>query len=77
MVTFNGRITLPFPVLKQLGLKTGDNVDFVEIEKGRFAINASSESMKALGRAQVHSDINEASLDTGSAENFAGREDSA
>jgi AbrB family looped-hinge helix DNA binding protein len=38
MVTFNGRITLPPQVRKNLGLKTGDNVDFVEIEKGRFAI---------------------------------------
>jgi AbrB family looped-hinge helix DNA binding protein len=38
MVTFNGRITLPSHVRKELGLKTGDNVDFVEIEKGRFAI---------------------------------------
>ena len=38
MVTFNGRITLPTDIRKQLGLKTGDNIDFVEIEKGRFAI---------------------------------------
>jgi AbrB family looped-hinge helix DNA binding protein len=38
MVTFNGRITLPTNVRKQLGLKTGDNIDFIEIEKGRFAI---------------------------------------
>jgi AbrB family looped-hinge helix DNA binding protein len=38
MVTFNGRITLPSHVRKQLGLRTGDSVDFVEIEKGRFAI---------------------------------------
>ena len=38
VVTFNGRITLPNNVLKQLGLKTGDSVDFVELEKGRFAI---------------------------------------
>ncbi|HEY1160308.1 MAG TPA: AbrB/MazE/SpoVT family DNA-binding domain-containing protein [Terracidiphilus sp.] len=38
MVTFNGRITLPTHVRKQLGLKTGDSVDFVEIGKGRFAI---------------------------------------
>ena len=38
MVTFNGRITLPSHVRKQLGLKIGDSVDFVEIEKGRFAI---------------------------------------
>jgi len=38
MVTFNGRITIPTQVRKQLGLNTGDSVDFVEIEKGRFAI---------------------------------------
>jgi antitoxin PrlF len=38
MVTFNGRITLPTDIRKQLGLKTGDNVEFVEIGEGRFAI---------------------------------------
>ena len=38
MVTFNGRITLPYQVRKHLGLKTGDSVDFIEIENGRFAI---------------------------------------
>jgi AbrB family looped-hinge helix DNA binding protein len=37
-VTFNGRVTLPINVRKQLGLKTGDSVDFVEIDKDRFAI---------------------------------------
>jgi AbrB family looped-hinge helix DNA binding protein len=38
MVTFNGRITLPPDVRKQLGLRTGDCVEFVEIGNGRFAI---------------------------------------
>jgi AbrB family looped-hinge helix DNA binding protein len=38
MVTFNGRITLPSQVRKNLGLKTGDSVDFVEMENGRFEI---------------------------------------
>jgi AbrB family looped-hinge helix DNA binding protein len=38
MVTFNGRITLPSHVRKELGLKTGDSVEFVEVEKGRFSI---------------------------------------
>ncbi|MGA3081428.1 MAG: AbrB/MazE/SpoVT family DNA-binding domain-containing protein [Terracidiphilus sp.] len=42
MVTFNGRITLPPQVRKHLGLKTGDNVEFVEFEKGRFAISCRS-----------------------------------
>ncbi|MGA2847635.1 MAG: AbrB/MazE/SpoVT family DNA-binding domain-containing protein [Terracidiphilus sp.] len=45
MVTFNGRITLPLHVRKELGLKMGDNVDFVEIEKGRFAIVSGAESI--------------------------------
>jgi AbrB family looped-hinge helix DNA binding protein len=40
MVTFNGRITLPMGVRKQLGLKTGDNIEFVEMENGRFALCA-------------------------------------
>jgi antitoxin PrlF len=48
MVTFNGRITLPSLVRKELGLKIGDNVDFVEIEKGRFAIIPGSESVMDL-----------------------------
>ena len=45
IVTFNGRITLPSHVRKQLGLKTGDSVDFVEIEKGRFAITTGAGSI--------------------------------
>ncbi|MDR3750508.1 MAG: AbrB/MazE/SpoVT family DNA-binding domain-containing protein [Terracidiphilus sp.] len=47
LVTFNGRITLPSNVRKQLGLKTGDSVDFVEIEKGRFAITPGAGSVTA------------------------------
>ena len=44
MVTFNGRITLPPNVRKQLGLRTGDSVEFVEIGNGRFAIASGTES---------------------------------
>jgi AbrB family looped-hinge helix DNA binding protein len=52
MVTFNGRITLPSDVRQQLGLKTGDSVDFVEIEKGRFAITPRAE-LKADPRGWI------------------------
>jgi AbrB family looped-hinge helix DNA binding protein len=45
MVTYNGRITLPSQVRKQLGLKTGDSVEFVEVEKGRFAICPPTQSI--------------------------------
>ena len=38
LVTFNGRITLPTDIRNQLGLKTGDKVEFVEIGKGQFAL---------------------------------------
>ena len=38
LVTFNGRITLPTDIRKQLGLKTGDKVEFVEIGNGQFAL---------------------------------------
>jgi hypothetical protein len=53
VVTFNGRITLPNNVLKQLGLKTGDSVDFVEIEKGRFAITHGPEPLPGSPSAEA------------------------
>ena len=57
MVTFNGRITLPPHVRKQLGLKTGDSVEFVEIGNGHFAI--------APGQASTTSATQELSRDPG------------
>jgi AbrB family looped-hinge helix DNA binding protein len=55
MVTFNGRITLPPHVRNQLGLQTGDSVEFVEIGNGRFAI--------ASGVASSPTGASEANLD--------------
>jgi AbrB family looped-hinge helix DNA binding protein len=77
MVTFNGRITLPSHVRKQLGLKTGDNVDFVEIEKGRFAIVHGSESQMDLDQAHDDPELQEAALHAGSAKSWAAVESSA
>jgi AbrB family looped-hinge helix DNA binding protein len=51
MVTFNGRITLPIDIRKQLGLKTGDNIDFVEIENGRFAICPRTSTVSAVEKS--------------------------
>jgi AbrB family looped-hinge helix DNA binding protein len=45
MVTFNGRITLPSNIRRELGLKTGDSIDFVEIGNGQFAIKPRSFSV--------------------------------
>lgn len=61
MVTFNGRITLPTDIRKQLGLKTGDKVEFVEIGKGQFALrprtdadNGASEAAETDTRVPLH-----------------------
>jgi AbrB family looped-hinge helix DNA binding protein len=70
MVTFNGRITLPSHVRKQLGLKTGDNVDFVEIEEGRFAIVHGSESQMDLDQTQDDPELQETALHSGSAKSW-------
>ena len=57
MGTFNGRITLPPNVRKQLGLRTGDSVEFVEIGNGRFAISPGAgsvpESLSELGESRA------------------------
>jgi AbrB family looped-hinge helix DNA binding protein len=60
MVTFNGRITLPPQVRKELGLKTGASVDFIEIEKGRFAIKPGAESMMDLEHVSAEDEMPEA-----------------
>jgi AbrB family looped-hinge helix DNA binding protein len=60
MVTFNGRITLPNNVRKELGLKTGDNVDFVEIEKGRFAIKCGCQSRMGFDPSPAADEMGEA-----------------
>jgi AbrB family looped-hinge helix DNA binding protein len=53
MVTFNGRITLPPHVRKQLGLRTGDSVEFVEIGKGRFALAPRTAAAEDAGSASL------------------------
>jgi AbrB family looped-hinge helix DNA binding protein len=53
MVTFNGRITLPPNVRKQLGLRTGDSVEFVEIGNGRFAIAPGAGSAEGSGSGTI------------------------
>ena len=37
-ITAKGQITIPIEVRKSLKLKTGDKLDFLETETGRFAI---------------------------------------
>ena len=43
-----GRITIPAQVRTSLGLRSGDRVEFVEIEAGLFAIRAATHSVQCL-----------------------------
>jgi antitoxin PrlF len=47
-VTSKGQITIPARVRAALGLEAGDRVEFVEQEKGRFAIVAATRSVREL-----------------------------
>jgi AbrB family looped-hinge helix DNA binding protein len=47
-LTSKGQITIPIEVRNALGLDAGDRVEFVEVEKGKFAIIASTRSVQEL-----------------------------
>jgi AbrB family looped-hinge helix DNA binding protein len=47
-MTSKGQITIPRPVRTALGLDSGDRVEFVEVEKGQFAIIAATRSLREL-----------------------------
>lgn len=47
-MTSKGQITIPVQVRAALGLDAGDKVDFVEIEKGHYAIRARTASIRDL-----------------------------
>lgn len=47
-LTSKGQITIPIEVRNALGLDAGDRVEFVEVEKGRFAIVAATRSVQEL-----------------------------
>ena len=47
-LTSKGQITIPVQVRTALGLETGDRVEFVEMEDGRFSIIAASKTVQDL-----------------------------
>ena len=47
-LTSKGQITIPVQVRTALGLETGDRVEFVEMEDGKFAMIAASKTVKDL-----------------------------
>ncbi|MGB9198715.1 MAG: AbrB/MazE/SpoVT family DNA-binding domain-containing protein [Terriglobales bacterium] len=47
-LTSKGQVTIPARVRRALGLEAGDRVEFVEQEKGQFAIVAATRSVQEL-----------------------------
>ena len=47
-LTSKGQITIPVQVRAALGVDAGDRIEFVEIEKGQFAIVAATRSVREL-----------------------------
>lgn len=47
-VTSKGQITIPAQVRRDLGLKTGSRVSFVQLDNGAYEIVAKTESIASL-----------------------------
>lgn len=47
-MTSKGQITVPAAVRAALGIKTGDRVEFIQIEPGHFELIAATQSVTAL-----------------------------
>ena len=47
-LTSKGQVTIPVQVRTSLGLDAGDRIEFVELEKGKYAIMAVTHSVKDL-----------------------------
>ena len=47
-MTSKGQITVPAAVRAALGIKTGDRVEFIQIEPGHFQLIAATQSVTAL-----------------------------
>lgn len=47
-VTAKGQVTVPAIVRAALGLNAGDRIEFIEMEKGQFAVVAATQPVQAL-----------------------------
>lgn len=47
-ITSKGQITIPAPVREAMQIGTGDRVEFVEVEAGRYEMIAATQTVKAL-----------------------------
>ena len=75
-ITSNGRITIPIKVRSALGLRVGDRVDFLEMEKGEFVIVPITQSVKDLNgmfRSRRNKPVSIKSMDAAIARGAASR----
>ena len=82
-LTSKGQITIPIKIRTALGLDAGDKIDFVEIEKGQFAIRPRTGSIMEmrgcfpkLGYVPTIEEMDEAILDAAAADYLASVGDS-
>ena len=61
-VTSKGQITIPVEVRSALGLDAGDRVEFVELEKGKFAVVAATTPVESL-KGLIHKPAKPVSID--------------
>jgi len=47
-LTSKGQVTIPAQIRASLGLGAGDRIEFVELERGKFAIMPSNHPVQAL-----------------------------
>lgn len=47
-LTSKGQVTIPVDVRRSLNVQTGDRLEFVQVEPGRFEIVAATRSVRAL-----------------------------
>lgn len=82
-MTSKGQITIPIQVRDALGLNAGDKIDFVEVEKGKFAIKPKTGSIMEmagcfpkLGCVPTIEEMDQAVLDAVGRNYLAGLSDS-
>ena len=47
-ITGKGQVTIPSVVRAALGVESGDRIEFIEVEQGRFELVAATNSVTAL-----------------------------
>ncbi|MCL2340527.1 MAG: AbrB/MazE/SpoVT family DNA-binding domain-containing protein [Proteobacteria bacterium] len=47
-ITSKGQVTIPVAVRTELGVATGDRIEFIQVEPGRFEIVAATRPVTAL-----------------------------